>query len=429
VRIGHVAVVVTLAVVAACGGDDVGPPSYGGSGGNAGSGGTGAMDAALPFDAGATDASEPDAELPPPRCVASDDDRYQADTVTAAPTTFSLIGAPAGFGLAYQVDLCGTGIDVLRFPSGGGAFTPQSVVNGSGTCSRASQPLLDLADGAWSLYFWDNRGGTNQLWSLALDSGGEPTLQVASAENGRAPMVARIDGVPFLAWVEQSLPASEWTAVYLRRLADLTATPTAAIAPSAAQHGFGFVFSGIETVGAIGWIDTQSVDRGAFLLPLNEEGAVAGVPVKLASQVSGKSSLDLADGAMNAAVVYSTVTDNVAFEVRFRELDESGRPTGIEERIVTRAERGTDASIAPIGNGYVVAYRALPEVEDGTAIVRLILIDKTGRRLGDAADIATTTAGGGRVTVRSTFDGRFSVAWVEADGASQRVRLVRIPCR
>lgn len=416
-------------LLSACGGDDVGPPGYGGSSATGGSGGTGAMDGSVPFDSGDTDGSDNDAEVAPPRCVVGDEDRYQADTVSADPSTFSLLGAPAGFGLAYQVSSCGTGIDVFRFPSSGGPFIPQTVVNGSGDCSRAYDPVLHFAAGIWSLYFWDNRGGTNQLWSLPLDSGGEPTLQVASAERGRAPMVGPIGTEPYLAWVEQSMPASDWTALYLRKLNDLAATPIAVIAPSAAQHGFGFVFSGIETVAAVAWVDTQSVDRGAFIQPLSETGVVVGSPIKLAAVVSGKSSVDLADGAMNAAVVYSTVTDNVAFEVRFRQLDELGQPTGIEERIVTRAERGTDASIAAIGNGYVVAYRELPAVDDGSAIIKLFLIDKTGRRLGEAAEIATTTAGGGRVTVRSSFDGRFTVAWVEADGASQRVRMVRVPCR
>lgn len=427
-RITQTAVVFSLLVLGACGGDDVGPPSYGGSSGG-GSGGSGAMDATVPFDAGETDSSDLDAEAPTPRCIATDADRYQADTVTAAPTAFSLVGAPAGFGFAYQVSSCGTGVDAIRFPSGGGAFNPQTVVNGSGDCSRAYDPALYFADGAWTLFFWDNRGGTNQLWSQALDTGAAAMLQVASAESGRAPMLARIGDVPFLAWVEQSLPASDWTALYLRRLSDTMATPTAIIPPSAARHGFGFAISGVEAVGAVAWVDTQSIDQGAFLQPLSDVGAPVGSPVKLAAQVSGRSSVDLADGAMNAAVVYSTVTDNVAFEVRFRELNDVAMPTGVEERIVTRAERGTDASIAAIGNGYVVAYRALPAIDDGSALVRIILIDKTGRRLGDAADIATTTAGGGRVTVRSTFDGRFAVAWVEADGGTQRARVVRIPCR
>ncbi len=386
------------------------------------------MDATVAMDSGDDDASDEDAGSAP-TCVPSDDDKYSVDTLSGDRSAFSLLGAPAGFGLAYEVDTCGNGIDVMRFPSRGGEFAAQAVVNAGGTCSRAYDPALYFESSQWRLFFWDNRGGENQLWSMVLDSGNEPTLQVESAEGGRTPMLTRINGVPFLGWVEQATPSGDWTALYLRELNDTDATPIEVIAPTAMQHGFNFAISGIESVGAVAWVDTQSTDRGAFLQPLNEDGEIAGVPVKLAAQVSNKSSVDLADGAMNAAVVYSTVTDNVGFEIRFRPLDETGRPTGIEERIVSRAERGTDGSIAAIGNGYVVAYRALPEVANGTATVKLFLIDKTGRRLGPAADVAETTADGGRVTVRTSFDGRFTVAWIEADSEGQRVRMVRIPCR
>lgn len=421
-----------LFLLSACGGDDDGPPPFGGAGGSGGggSGGSGGMDAMVAMDSGDDDASDEDAGAAP-TCIPTDDDKYSIETLTPDRSAFSLLGSPAGFGLAYEISTCGDGIDVMRFPSRGGMFAAQTVVNSSsgGTCSRAYDPALYFESSQWRLYFWDNRGGSNQLWSLVLDSGAEPTLQVASAEGGRTPMLTRINGVAHLAWVEQATPSADWTALYLRELNDTAATPIEVIAPSAMQHGFGFVVSGIESVGAAAWVDTQSTDRGAFIQPLNENGGIAGLPVKLAAQVSNKSSVDLADGAMNAAVVYSTVTDNVAFEVRFRPLDDTGRPTGIEERIVSRAERGTDASIAAIGNGYVVAYRELPAVADGTAKVKLFLIDKTGRRLGPSADIADTTADGGRVTVRSSFDGRFSLAWIEADGESQRVRMVRIPCR
>lgn len=425
------ATVVLSVLLMACGGDDEGPPPW--TAATGGSGGTGGMDASVPFDAGTDDASDTDASDDDagtaPRCAPSDDDRFQAETVAADPSSFSLYGAPAGFGLAHEVNVCGNGINVTRFPSIGGAFSPQTVINGSGDCSRAYDPALYFANGIWRLFYWDNRGGENQLWSVVLDSGAQPTLEVASAQSGRSPLLTKIGSDTFLGWVEQSTPASEWTAFYLRKVTDTPDAPTPVIAPETEQHGFGFAFSGIETVGAVAWIDTLSLERGAFLQPLDENGEIAGLPVTLATQVSNRSSVDLADGAMNAAVVYSTVTDNVAFEVRFRQLDETGRPTGAEERIVTRNERGTDASIAAIGNGYVVAYRALPAVADGSALVKLFLIDKNGRRLTTPVDIASTTEGGGRVTVRTSFDGRFTVAWIEADGATQRVRMVRIPCR
>jgi hypothetical protein len=260
---------------------------------------------------------------------------------------------------------------------------------------------------------------------MVIDSGEEPTLEVETAENGRTPLVTQLGGVTYLGWAERSTG----TGFFLRPLADTAATPTTVIATDTAQQAFGFAFSGIAEVGAVAWIDAQSASRGAFFQALTATGELSGERVTLSTQISTRSSVDLADGAMNAAVVYSTVVDNAAFEVRFRTLDAMGQPAGNEERIVTRSERGTDASIARIGNGYVVAYRELPVVADGTAKVKLLLIDKTGRRLGASAHVADTTDSGGRVTIRSSFDGRFTLAWVEADANSQRVRMVRIPCR
>lgn len=362
-----------------------------------------------------------------PSCIPAASDRFDRSALTADPSTFSLLGAPAGFGLAYEVSSCGNGIDLMRFASGGGEFTPLTVVNdpNEGTCSRAYDPTLFYESPNWRLFFWDNRGGSNQLWSIVVDSGDEPTLEVESAQNGRTPLVTRVDGATYLGWAERATG----TGFFVRRLSDTTATPTTVLATAAGEQAFGFAFSGIEQVGAVAWIDAQSTSRGVFLQALTGTGELSGDRATLATQVSTRSSVDLADGAMNAAVVYSTVVDNAAFEVRFRELDAAGQPMGIEERIVTRSERGTDASIARLGNGYAVAYRELPVVADGTAKVKLILIDKTGRRLGAAAHVADTTDAGGRVTIRSSSDGRFTVAWVEVDSTSQHVRMVRIPCR
>lgn len=385
------------------------------------------MDATVPMDAGALDGGDDDGGGPVPSCIPSESDRYDREALTADPSTFSLLAAPAGFGLAYEVSTCGSGIDVMRFASRGGEFTPLTVVNdpNQGSCSRAHDPALFYEEPNWRLFFWDNRGGSNQLWSVVIDSGEEPTLEVESAENGRTPLVTRLAGVTYLGWAERSTG----TGFFVRPLSDTDATPTTVLATGDAHQAFGFAFSGIEQVGAVAWVDAHSTSRGAFLQPLTATGELSGERVTLTTLVSTRSSVDLVDGAMNAAVVYSTVVDNAAFEVRFQTLDETGRPAGNEERIVTRSERGTDASIAKIGSGYVVAYRELPAVADGTAKVKLILIDKTGRRLGPAAHVADTTDSGGRVTVRSSFDGRFTVAWVEADANSQRLRVVRIPCR
>lgn len=422
---------IAVLVLVACGGDDDGPPPYSGAGGSGGSGGSGAMDASM-LDSGSDDASvdEDSSVGPVPTCVPTNDDRYVADTLSVDPSTFSLIGAPASFGLAYEVQTCGDGVDVLRFGSRDGALTPETVVNGTGDCSRAYDPVLWFTESLWRVYYWDNRGGQNQLWSLVLDSGSEPLLEVESADRGRSTIIADINGVARLAWVEQSTPPSLWTALYMRQLNDRDGDVVPLIAPEAMEHGFGFVIEGVEDVGALAWVDTASADRGVFLQPLNASGQPTGDRVKLASQVSNRSSVDIADNLEGSAVVYSTVTDNISHEVRFQTLDATGHPSGFEERIVLRSERGTDASIAPVGPSYVVAYRELPSAPGGVAKIKMFFVDKTGRRTsGAAVTVAETTADGGRVTVRSSLDGRFTIAWVEATTETQRVRMVRIPCR
>jgi hypothetical protein len=149
--------------------------------------------------------------------------------------------------------------------------------------------------------------------------------------------------------------------------------------------------------------------------------------------VSGGDTVDLGTRPEDGGgILYSVGIAGVNYEVRFRRLDQQGGFLGDEIKVIGSPLQARDASLAHLGDGYVVAYRQLPTGSATRAQLRLAFITKEGNPMRDSVGrlittpLVDTSTSGGRVTARVSVEGELLVGFVDTDADGGPVfRLVR----
>jgi hypothetical protein len=168
------------------------------------------------------------------------------------------------------------------------------------------------------------------------------------------------------------------------------------------------------------------------LQPLHTWGVSSGDRIKLTDKVAASSSVDMASRTDGGAVIYSIEIDDLP-QVRFRRLDANGQPVASERSIIGPPLRAQGASLAPLGGGYAVTYRALPGGNVTTPEVRLTFVTKEGNVMRDAGGhllsfrIGDATMAQGRTAVSVSVEGQIMVAWLDGDVSTGRnlLKVVR----
>jgi hypothetical protein len=125
--------------------------------------------------------------------------------------------------------------------------------------------------------------------------------------------------------------------------------------------------------------------------------------------------------------------------VRFRRLDTAGKPLASERSIIGPPLRAQAASLAALGGGYAITYRALAGGSVASPEVRLAFVSKEGNVQRDAGGhllsfrIGDATLAQGRTAVSVSVEGEIMVAWIDGDvSTGQNVLKVvrrRLDCR
>jgi hypothetical protein len=154
----------------------------------------------------------------------------------------------------------------------------------------------------------------------------------------------------------------------------------------------------------------------------------------MSDKVSAGNSVDLATrDNEGGAAIYSVTVGGTSREVRFRRLDETGSFMGQDIKVVSGSLQGADASLARLGGGYVVAYRALPGGTVAEPGIRILFIGKEGNlqrtKTGNLITypLAATSNADARVTVRVSRDGQILVAFLDGEGHLRMARK-RLDC-
>jgi hypothetical protein len=347
---------------------------------------------------------------------------------------FAVTSGLTGFGVAYRAKACGViGALGIAPVSALGAFkAPASVFDDcSGALTDIS--LLHVSDGYRAVWV-DNSSGSAELQSLLL---GETLSAPSSPARVRLttndvlemrPQQASFGSAAYLGWIADDGGKRE---IDLQRFED------GAEVKQLVAMSDGYVPTGLAMAqlakdrGAVAFVD-EAGHRGVWLVPVDDTGQ-AGAPIRVTDAVSGGDTVDLGtrpdDGG---GVLYSLGIGGVNYEVRFRRLDRQGGFLGDEIKVIGSPLQARDASLAHLGDGYVVAYRQLPTGSATKAQIRIAFITKEGNPMRDSVGRLITTPlvdasmNGGRVTARVSVEGELLVGFVDTDAdGGPMFRLVR----
>ncbi|MDD9946851.1 MAG: hypothetical protein OXU20_37740 [Myxococcales bacterium] len=335
-----------------------------------------------------------------------------------------------GFGIAYRLD---DGCDAIEGNAlaSAGPFPRPVVVLGENSCAVFRDLSLLRNGDQWLLAWIDNRTGSSELhyrhFEADMTEPGDITRVTDNGVSEQKPALTRIGQTPVLAWIEgdESQRGIRSTVIDGDQT-HLVLDPEAGHLPLK----LAIARMGSDDAAAVAWVNEEG-DRGVWLQPLDSRGAPKGTPTELTDFASAGSTVDVAtrtrgaDSQQGGAAVYSVIVENINREVRFRRLAADGRPIEAERVLVGRPLRAQDASISEIGDGYVVAYRALP---DGITVmapeIRLLFVTREGTVQRDPIGraltykVANATATQGRTTVRASVEGQLLISWLDFDPAT-----------
>ena len=412
-------------------GEDKDGSMAGGDGGPGGrDAGPGSDDDGGPAADGGKPGSEPEA------CELSDDaNSFAVDVPFSNDASYSVTKGSTGFGVAFHGMGC-DGLEVMPVHSAGAFASPTKLLDDCVSVRDVS--LLHVPTG-WRLVWVDNSASSGaELQSMLVSenmSGSVGELRTRITDNAmleQRPMLATVDGKPFLAFIAGD------DAQGTRRISTLVMDDKSALkdllpdTKARKPNNLTLAQVGKDRV-AVVWVEEQGMP-GIWLQTTDLTGAAQGDPVQITELGSAGTAIDLAtrDIGDGGALLYSVAIGGVNNEVRMRRIGPMGELVSDERKVVGAPLQGRDASFARLGGGYVVAYRALPGGPITSSEVRITFISKEGNQQHDAQGqlltykIADASAGGGRVTVRVSNDGQLLVGFVDqAAGGGRVLRLVR----
>jgi hypothetical protein len=406
-------------------------------GGGAAKGGTGGKGSSGSSGKGGSGGSTPTTP-DPDRCKVSEgDNSWSATAALSTASQYSLTTGTTGFGVAFYDVMGCANINLMPVQASGDFSTPQPKL-GDDCSSILDVSLLHVATG-WRMVWVDNSAGRAELQTMALSEDmsmavGEMRTRLTDNQLfEQRPVLASLGGAPFVAFI-----AGDDATTKLRistRGMDAQASVNDVLPESAERKPVNLAFRQIGNMNAVvAWTDEIGTDtRGVWVQRTDLTATKIGDPVLVSDIAGAGATVDLAArDAENegGAIVYSVGVGDTQ-EVRFRRLSATGEVLADEVKIVSGALQGRDASMARLGGGYVIAYRALPGGLITEGELRITFVSKEGTLMRDAGGtlisykIGSAGAGGGRTTLRVSNDGQLLVGLVDSNGASTQVRLVR----
>ena len=403
-----------------------------GNGGGISSGGGGGS-TTKPDAGDASTTSMEDASIDPTdpyawtTCTPSDATVAKVDVPFTDESGQALVPSDVGFGIAYRVSPACDEIHATAVPAFGEIPLGMPAL-GQDTCVIYRDLTMLRVDYNWLLAWVDNSSGSAELYAQPFDNDFLPVkgaLQVTdNSDMELRPELTDLAGTPLLSYIVES---TSGRSIYTKRM-DSTNDPIAVIKEGDGYEPARMAVSQLGFTGAaLGWVN-EAAPSGIYLQPLKQTGAASGSPIKLSDFAGGGATVDIAihdrgaDTERGGAIVYSIIIGGVAHEVRFRRLGEDGTPLADERVIIEAPLAAQGASISSVGDGYVIAYRALP---DGSIItepqIRLLFATREGNIAHDTAgrpvtyEVAKATLAEGRVTVRMSVEGQLLISWLDAD--------------
>jgi hypothetical protein len=374
-------------------------------------------------------------EIDVSKCEVGTEDIWSTEVDIADEAGFDLVPGHVGFGLAFRAigsTTCNRKLDVMSIPATDGFGKPHAILD---DCKAITDVTLLGEDDGWRAAWVDNYTGSAELHTVKLDKdmnvpkgGKRVTLTDNMSLFERWPVLREVAEQPMVAWITENVDTGKRRISTLR--IDSGAPAVDVVKESAGQQPVGLAFSEVgQGTAAVGWVGPTDMP-GVWLQKLDGNGTAVDKPIQLSSRVNVSSSIDIAHRMDGAGVIYSIAIDDVT-QIRFRRLDESGNPMS-ERSIIGPPQLAVGASIATLGGGYAVAYRAQPDGAITAPEVRLTFITKDGSPMRDpngrllSFHIGDATNSDGRTYVSVSVEGEIMVAWLDSGDETSGKNVLKV---
>jgi hypothetical protein len=375
-------------------------------------------------------------EIDVSKCDVGSEDLWSEQVDIADEAGFELVPGRVGFGLMFRgigSKTCSQKLELMAIPATEGFGKPHVILDDCKSITDVS--LLGLDDGTWRAAWVDNLTESAELHTVTLDEdmlvpkgGKRVTLTDNDSQQEERPVLREVAKQPMVAWVTKNIDTGKRRISTLRLDSDAPAVDV--VKESAGQQPYGLAFAEVaQSAAAVGWVGPTEMP-GVWMQKLDGNGAAVDKPIQLSSKVSASSSIDIASRTDGAGVIYSIAIDDVP-QVRFRRLDESGNPMS-ERTIIGAPQRAVGASIAPLGGGYAIAYRALPDGAITAPEIRLTFVPKEGSPMLDpngrmlSFHIGDATNAFGRTYVAVSVEGEIMIAWLDSGDEASGTNVLKV---
>lgn len=387
-----------------------------------------AEDAAEPLDAGRDGAPEDapagdDAYAPPGMCAFDGaTDFFELDyDLRSDVRRLAVAAGPTSFGVVFSKHDVDDHEDLyfVEIPAGGGPpLTTQQLTFDATT---DASPVIARTSEGWLVAWLSGRDGNVEVYAWSRSASGwaaVPQRITSTAAIDETTVALASDGTRIaLAWAEPG--ASPVTVVLpVDATGAATAAPVRLSPASVAMIPTSFTTTADGYL--VGWV---SPSGDALVQPLGGALAALGEPLVLTLGHDADGTIDAVVSSSGGAAVYGVHPATGRRDVHAHQLGSDGTLFHIEQPLTIGDDTGSDAAIALLGGGYVVAYR-----QSGIEpMLRVLFYDAIfGEQL--RADLVRMSATGGPISARVSGDGNVLLTWSDLVGSVNHMRVARLRC-
>ncbi len=371
------------------------------------------------------DANANDSGFQPGSCrFVMADDLIEIDTDPRLhPTRVAVSAGPTGFGIVYS-KLGSDAFENIYFTeiaSTVGGLRPMQQLTFD--LANTITPAIARTDLGWILAWASNHDGTMEIYSLGSGADGRLGSSVhrltMDAVQQQAPALASARATTAIAWTELDATGHNPTTVVQALAAAGTTTGTVQRIMPAGFTVRPQTFTTTDFGYVMGWSDPSLQD---LVLSLDNTGAASGTPTALTTVPDADATFDAVVSGGGGAAVFG-VDVGGRREVHAHLLDAAGGALDVERVLTVGAAAGSDASIAELGGGYIVAYR-----QTGTPpTLRVLFLDSLLNEV-TRLDLLSVSTTGGQTSTRISGDGVVLITWADVVGTETHLRAARIRC-
>jgi hypothetical protein len=333
-----------------------------------------------------------------------------------------------GFALLFHDETGSLFIEAV--PVDGVAQDPVAIVSGA----DAPAGVSIVASGSHFLLGWrDQASAAQTLRTRELTTVDHPVVELTSAlapttTGGELSVLLGQDDGFLAGWLEQGDSGNE---LRLQRIASDGArsgdpVTVAGVGARAPEDVHLARLDAGRTL--LAWLERDAQGQGHVMsLALAADLTSKGKPTELSKNGAHDARFGLAARKLSAGLLYHALDGDVRDALKYRRIDPQGQAAQPVLNIVDAPGRVRDGSITAFGQGYAVAYRALPSLGVDHPAIHVAFINQFGEVVHHA-ELAETTETGAPTAIAATADGHLLVGWSSQPASGAATHALALYC-